>query len=95
MRRLVAAHANLRTEAERIAQTVLDEISFESVADEVEEAARALDLDDLEGRSGGHSWGYVEPSEAAQELLEEALDRILEDMKRHLSRPGSRGVGDM
>lgn len=48
----------------------------------MEDAIRSLHLDDLAGRAGRHSWGYTEPSEAAWELLEEAVNPFLEDMKR-------------
>ena len=86
LHRLFAAHPGLAAEAERIARSLLAEVSFEAVADEVEEAVCALDPDDLAGRAGRHSWGYVEPDQAAQNLLEEAVDPFLEDLKRHLGR---------
>jgi hypothetical protein len=82
--RLLAAHPEFRAEAEQMARSFLNEVSFESVADEVEGVLRQFDLDDLNGRAGGHSWGYTEPSEAAWELLDEALEPFVEDMKRHL-----------
>ena len=84
LQRLVSAHPELRGEAEHIARSLLGAVSFESVADQVEDAIRQLDLDDLNGRAGGHSWGYVEPTEAAWELLEETVGLFIEDMKRHL-----------
>jgi hypothetical protein len=43
-----------------------------------------LDMDDLKGRAGKHSWGYVEPAEAAQELLQESIAGHLDDMERRL-----------
>lgn len=43
-----------------------------------------LDLDDLHDRAGSHSWGYVEPAQAAQDLLEEAVEDMLVDMKRRM-----------
>ena len=43
-----------------------------------------VDLDALNGRAGNHSWGYVEPGEAAVELLQEAIEDRVEDMTRHL-----------
>jgi hypothetical protein len=39
-------------------------------------------LDDLNERAGAHSWGYVGPDQAAQDLLEEALEDLVEDMNR-------------
>jgi len=81
-----APGAPLRTpsEAEAIARGMLAEISPFSVADDVENALLQFDYDDLNGRAGGHSWGYVEPSEAAAELLEEAVEPFVSDMKRYL-----------
>ena len=84
LRRLLAAHPDLGAEAEQIARSLLGEVSFESVADEVEYAVRSLDLDDLNSRAGFHAWGYTEPSEAAWELLEEAVAPFLEDMERQV-----------
>lgn len=84
LRRLLTAHPDLGAEAEQIARSVLGEVSFESVADEVEDALRAFDLDDLNSRAGRHSWGYTEPTEAAWQLLEEALEPFLEDMRRQM-----------
>ena len=82
--KLLDRHSELRSEAEAIASDMLTEISPDSVADEIEEALLQFDYDDLNGRAGSHSWGYVEPSEAAGELLEEALEPFVNDMKRHL-----------
>ena len=83
LERLIAAHQELRAEAEEIARSVLGAVS-DSIAGEVQDAIRQLDLDDLNGRAGRHSWGYTEPTEAAWELLEEAVEPFVEDMKRHL-----------
>ena len=51
---------------------------------QIEAEIRALDYDDLNGRAGRHEWGYVEPTQAAWEILEETLEPFLEDMKRHV-----------
>lgn len=69
LRRLLAAHPDLGAEAEQIAESLLCQISFETVADDVEDAVSLVDIDDLNSRAGRHSWGYTEPSEAAWELL--------------------------
>jgi hypothetical protein len=82
--KLLDRHNELRSEAEAIASDMLTEISPDSVADEIEEALLQFDYDDLNGHAGSHSWGYVEPSEAAGELLEEALEPFVNDMKRRL-----------
>jgi hypothetical protein len=58
--------------------------SVEGVADDVFFNVTNLDLDDLNGRAGRHSWGYVEPVEAAEELFEESVAGNLEDMLRRM-----------
>jgi hypothetical protein len=85
LRRLLAVHPELLTETEQISRSTLGEVSFESIAAEVEDAIRQLSLDDLNGRAGRHSWGYTEPGEAALQLLEVAIEPFVESMKRHLS----------
>jgi|SRR6266542_1715544 len=84
LRKLLDRHSELRNEAEAIAREMLAGISPSSVADEIEDALLQFDYDDLNGRAGRHSWGYVEPSEAAGELLEEALEPFINDLKRYL-----------
>jgi len=83
LRRLLAGHPELLPEAEEIARSTLGDTSFESIASEVEDSIQQLSLDDLDGRAGRHSWGYTEPTEAAWQLLEEAVEPFVEDMKRH------------
>ena len=82
LQRLLAAHSELRPEAQQIAKSLLSEVEFECVADEVEDAVRDVDLDDLGSRAGKHSWGYTEPGEAAWELLEERVSPFTDDLKR-------------
>ena len=68
LRCLLAAHPDLAAEAERTARAVIGAVTFEDIANDVEDAVCALDLDDLHGRAGRHEWGYVEPTEAAWEI---------------------------
>lgn len=84
LQRLLAAHADLRAEAEQIARGLLGEVTLESVADDVEHALRSLDLDALGSRAGRHRGGYTSPTEAAWELLQEAVDPFLSDLKRQM-----------
>ena len=65
LRRLLADHPDLGAEAETIARSLLGEVTFEAVAANVEDAVRAMDREDLNGRAGRHKWGYVGPDEAA------------------------------
>jgi hypothetical protein len=84
LRQLWEKHSELRPEAERIAVGLLSSQSVEDIAAAVSEALINVGLEALNGRAGKHAWGYTEPGEAAMELLEEAIEDRVEDMKRHV-----------
>ncbi|MGH9451984.1 MAG: hypothetical protein ACRD11_15850 [Terriglobia bacterium] len=84
LRRLLEVHPDLSSEAEQMARSLLHQVEYEDIAVEIEDEIRALDYDALNARAGRHEWGYIEPSEAAEEILEETVDPFREDMKRHL-----------
>jgi len=67
-----------------MARSLLHQVDYQEIAAEIEDEIRALDYEDLNARAGSHEWGYVEPSEAAVEILEETLEPFVEDLKRHL-----------
>ena len=64
---------------------LLEAPSIDEIAEAVVDAMNTVDMDALSGRAGKHSWGYVEPGEAACELLEESLEDLVEDMKRRIA----------
>jgi hypothetical protein len=70
---LLRARPELRTEAERIAREQLAGADLEGVAEQVERELRSLSSDELNGRAGRQRRGYVEPTEAAWELLGETV----------------------
>jgi len=84
LRRLLEAHPDLAGEAEKIARSLLHEVNYEEVSAAIEDEIRAQDYEALNARAGRHEWGYVEPWEAAWEILEETVEPFREDMKRHL-----------
>jgi hypothetical protein len=84
LNQLLDKHPELKSEAEELASQIMSAASSEDVAEEVYVEITSIDLDALNGRAGSHSWGYVEPSEAATELLTEALEDRVEEMKRNL-----------
>lgn len=45
-------------------------------------AILALDIDALGDRAGEHADGYTEPGEAASQLLQEAIDPFVDDLRR-------------
>lgn len=84
LRSLLERHPQLVAEAEDLAEAAVTDVDVEAIAEDVEQVVLGLDLDDLNSRAGRHSWGYVEPTEAAWELLEEAVDPFIEEMKRQI-----------
>ena len=82
LRTLLDRHRELRAEAERIARETLVDIRPDEIATRVERAVLGVDADRLAERSGRKRWGYVEASEAAWALLEEAVAPSFSDMNR-------------
>ena len=82
LRFFLERHPKLTKEVEALAKSVLGDVSIEDIADQVEDAVGALDLDDLNSRAGRHRYGYVEPSQAAVDLVEEVVMPFIEDIKR-------------
>jgi hypothetical protein len=82
---LLKEQPKLARKAEKVTQILLKDISIEDMADDVKMALQTIDdFDNLNERAGSRSWGYVEPSEAAAELCEKAVEEFFDDMKRRL-----------
>lgn len=79
---LLSARPELGPEAERLAKALLATVSFKNVADNVLAAVQALDLNELD--AGPHEWGYVEPSEAAWDLITKTVNPYLADLERRV-----------
>lgn len=79
---LLKRHRGLREEANEIAESLIDDVSVEAVAEDVSDLVGSIGIEELGSRAGKQSWGYVEPSEAAWELLEESIEETRDDMKR-------------
>jgi hypothetical protein len=82
---LLRSQPALRTVAERLAREQLANAEHEAVAEGVESGLRSLSSDELNGRAGRQRWGYVEPTEAAWELLEETADSYEREVERLLA----------
>lgn len=87
LRALLRAHPDLGPEARAIATQRLERVDVVEVAEAVVEAVQALGFDELNGRAGRQAYGYVEPEEAAWDLLEEALAPFTDEIER-LLHPG-------
>jgi len=81
---LLGKHPELELEAGELATRMMSGPSIEDVAEDVFLEITGVDLAALNGRAGSHTWGYVEPSEAANELLTEAVEDRVAEMKRTL-----------
>lgn len=80
---LLAAHPQLRPDAEQAAEQVLAGASTDAVADEVAWALQEIPLEELAGRCGRiRGRGYVHEDEAAWELVHEVIDPFLMDLRR-------------
>jgi hypothetical protein len=84
LRALLERHPGLAEEAEELAAATVTNVDAQAVADDVEQAVLGLDIDQLNARAGRTRWGYVEPTDAASELLGEAIDPFLVEMTRHI-----------
>ena len=84
LHRLLAPHPDLGVEAEIIARSVLGEVTFESIASQVQDTLGARSIEDLNSRAGPDAHGYVEPEEAAWEILNETLEPFLADIERRV-----------
>lgn len=80
---LLTSHPELRPDAEDAARRLLGDASIEVVAASVVCALDELPLDALAMRSGRiRGRGYVHETEAAWEIVEEAVEPFLADLRR-------------
>ncbi len=80
---LLTAQPDLREPAEAYAARIMKAARRSAVADDVESALKWLDINELNTRAGYRpGLGYVDPAEAADEILDEALQPFLDDLQR-------------
>lgn len=79
---LLGRHPQLHSEAEQVAIELLREVTVDAVTDRVTGRLTGLELADLGARAGRVPGGYVEPGEAASELVEGALASVESDLGR-------------
>jgi hypothetical protein len=82
LNQVLIRHPELRDEANILANDLLNGISVEAVSEEVCDMILGVGLEELGKRAGKQPWGYVEPGEAAWEILEESIEGRRNDMKR-------------
>ena len=80
---VLASRPDLRETAEAYAVQLMTDANRSVVADDVEGALQGLDIEELNTRAGHRPGrGYVHPAEAADEILDEALQPFLDDLQR-------------
>lgn len=80
---LLAVRPDLREPAEACASRLMKDARRSAIADDVASALKYLDIDELNTRAGYRpGFGYVHPVEAADEILDEALQPFLDDLQR-------------
>lgn len=73
------------TEAGKLAEALLTSVDADALTEEVADAVSGVDFAELNGRAGRQPWGYVEPTEAAWEVLGEAISPFIDDLNRLLA----------
>ncbi|MDH3683824.1 MAG: hypothetical protein OEV40_28205 [Acidimicrobiia bacterium] len=82
--RLLVAHPELVEETEDLISALMLSTTADEIANEVANQLGALGIEELAGRAGRvPGRGYVHETDAAWELLEEALEPFLTDIRRH------------
>ena len=80
---LLGSHPELNVEVEQAALRQLESVTVEAVADEVSWALDEIPVEDLAARSGRvRGRGYVHENEAAWELVGEAVEPFMSDVRR-------------
>ena len=83
---LIDAHPDLLVEVAALTDEQLGAVTAESMAEEVAFALEGLSVEDIWERAGSHADGsYVEPTEAAWEVVEETLAPFLADLARRVA----------
>lgn len=68
------------------AMKLAEAVDADAIKNDIFYRLDGLDADDLNSRSGRTRHGYVDPSEAAWEMFEEALDPFVYEMKKSQER---------
>jgi len=87
---LITRDVELEQRAERAGRHLLATVTADDIASAVAAELLAFDQDDLAAHAGPTRYGYVEPTEAAWSLLEEAIAPWIDDLERRARL----GLGD-
>jgi len=85
LRALLSRHPGLSAEAEAVATALAADVSRDRVAAQVVDAIESVGLEDLGARAGRQAHGYVQPGQAAWEVLGEAVQPAIAEIRRLLA----------
>ena len=86
LKTLLDDNPELMKKAYEIALKTADDVDIDSIMDDVCSELDSLDVDDLYCHSGKTRYGYVEPTEKAWEMFEDALLPFIDEMKKSQQR---------
>ena len=70
----------------QVAQRVVTDFSDEEIVGAVYKNLYSLDVEDIYNNSGKSNYGYVEPTEYANEMLVEVIEPYIDEMKKYHER---------
>ena len=83
VRRLYEKNVDIRMAVMEEANSVLEAIDCDEIAEDVFFALDSLDVQDLWDNSGARRNGYISPDEAAVEIIENELEPFFEQVRRY------------
>ena len=83
LKALASEDRSIAKRIEQIALEYLRDIDVENVASQVYYALEGIEVEDLWEQSGSMRYGYVEPSDRAWEMFEEALEPFTNELNRY------------
>jgi hypothetical protein len=83
LKTLAAADEDLAQRIAEIAMAKLSQVDPEDVAVVLHDELDALEVEEVWDRAGATRYGYVEPSEAADEMMGEVLEPFLKELHKY------------
>ncbi len=83
LRILAEEDKHVRERIEQIAKEYLSKVDSEDIASEVYLELASLEVEEVWDQSGSTRYGYVEPTEKAWEMFEDALEPFIEKLRKY------------
>lgn len=83
IKQLAKEDKNIRNKIDQLAKELFSDIDIDDVADNVLSELDCLYVEDLWDSSGDTSFGYIEPHERANEMIEETIHPYIDEMKKY------------